>query len=56
VEFTDGGMTMRTVCKVVGLKHWEAEREMRVAFKQRLEQEGIVISYPHLVVVSDDKE
>lgn len=52
----DSGVTIRTVCKVTGLAHWEAERQLRALLKERLEREGMSIPYPHVVVADDKKE
>ena len=52
----DSGVTIRTVCKVTSLAHWEAERQLRVLLKERLEREGMSIPYPHVVVTDKKKE
>ena len=49
-SFEDSAQKLRVVQKVKGAVHWQFERELRLAIKKRLDQEGISIPYPQVVV------
>lgn len=48
--FEDSSITLSVICKVKTLKHWEMERELRLAIKQALDAEHIAIPYNQLDV------
>lgn len=45
------GVTLRTSMKVKQLKHWETERALAAAIKQRFEEEGIELAHTSRIVM-----
>ncbi|MBR0026343.1 MAG: mechanosensitive ion channel family protein [Clostridia bacterium] len=50
------GVTIRLDIRVKQLKHWETERALAIAIKERFSEEGIEIPYSKVVVLHTDKE
>ncbi len=50
LELGESGVRIRVVVKVLPLRHWEAERELRLRLKAAFESEGIEIPLPQRVV------
>jgi len=50
LNFGESGMTVRVICKVVPLKHWQAERELRLRLKKAFDACGVEIPFPRRVV------
>ena len=50
VEFADSAVLLGVGCKVHSMKQWEVERGLRLAVKEALDNAGIGIPYPHVVV------
>lgn len=50
VSFGESGMTIRVVCKVRPLEHWQAERELRLRLKQEFDAAGVEIPFPRRTV------
>lgn len=50
LELGESGVRIRVVVKVLPLRHWEAERELRLRLKAALEREGLEIPLPQRVV------
>lgn len=57
IAMKDSGVTLRATMKVKPLKHWETERALAIAIKQRFAEEGVEIPYSKVVVLhSEEKE
>ncbi len=50
LNFGESGMTVRVLCKVTPLQHWQAERELRLRLKKAFDSHGIEIPFPRRVV------
>ncbi|MGH7458173.1 MAG: mechanosensitive ion channel family protein [Longimicrobiaceae bacterium] len=48
--FGDSSVNIRLMAKTVPLKQWEVARELRRRIKNRFDQEGIEIPFPHLTL------
>lgn len=56
VSFGDSGIKIRIKADCNVGENWRIERELRRIIKNRFDNEGIVISYPHTVVhIEGDK-
>ena len=52
--FGASGVTLRLVCRSKATQQWEVERRLRLAIKERFDQEGIEIPYNKLVVMHEE--
>jgi small conductance mechanosensitive channel len=52
IEFGDSQMMLRMVMRVNPLTHWETERALRKAIKESFDKNGVVIPYPHRVIIN----
>uniref|UniRef100_A0A7C4GGW5 Mechanosensitive ion channel family protein n=1 Tax=candidate division WOR-3 bacterium TaxID=2052148 RepID=A0A7C4GGW5_UNCW3 len=50
VNFGASGLTIRVVCKVKPLQHWQAERELRLRLKREFDTFGVEIPSPRQTV------
>ena len=55
-RFGDSQLVIRMVVKTVPLKQWEVGRELRRRIKNRFDEKGIQIPFPHRVLIWGDKE
>jgi len=54
-RFEDSQLVIRMVVKTVPLKQWEVGRELRRRIKNRFDEKGIQIPFPHRVLIWEDK-
>lgn len=54
-EMKESGITLRLVCRVAAMSHFEAERIIREEVLRCFAQDGIEIPYPHLVTIPGGK-
>lgn len=52
-DFTDTGIKIKALGKVVPAKQWSVAGEFRRRLKEAFDREGIEISYPHLIVQNE---
>ena len=52
----DNNVTVRLICRVQPLQHWEAERTLRRRMLERYMREGIEVPYPRAVVMPPHEE
>ncbi len=52
IEFAESRMVIRMVIRVKALTHWETERDLRKAIKEAFDKNGVVVPYPHRVVIN----
>ena len=52
VEFGESAVTIRMIIRVSPLTHWETERALRRIIKEEFDKRGIVMPYPHRVVIN----
>jgi small conductance mechanosensitive channel len=55
-RFEDSQLVIRMVVKTVPLKQWEVGRELRKRIKNRFDEKGIQIPFPHRVLIWGEKE
>jgi small conductance mechanosensitive channel len=55
-QFKESEIVIRTIVKTVPLKQWEVSRELRRRIKNRFDEKGIQIPFPHRVLFWGDKE
>jgi small conductance mechanosensitive channel len=55
-RFEDSRLVIRMVVKTVPLKQWEVGRELRKRIKNRFDEKGIQIPFPHRVLIWGEKE
>lgn len=51
VDFGASSVDIRITCKARPLRHWETERAMRLAIKEKFDRSGVEFPYPHMVTV-----
>ncbi len=56
ITFDESRCIIRIACKVKPLKHWRAQRQMRLLIKDAFEREGIEIPFDRNVVYFKDIE
>ena len=54
-NLADSAVVVRVVAKTLPLKQWEVARELRRRIKNRFDEEGIEIPYPHVKVYMGEK-
>ena len=52
----DNNVTVRLICRVQPLQHWEVERTLRRRILERYMSEGIEVPYPRAVVMPPHEE
>lgn len=52
IEFAESRMVIRMVIRVKALTHWETERDLRKAIKESFDKNGVVVPYPHRVIIN----
>ena len=52
----DSAVVVRVVAKTLPLKQWDVARELRRRIKNRFDEEGIEIPYPHMKVYMGEKD
>ena len=55
-RFEDSQLVIRMVVKTVPLKQWEVGRELRKRIKNRFDEKGIQIPFPHRVLIWGDEQ
>jgi small conductance mechanosensitive channel len=55
-QFKESEMIIRMIVKTVPLKQWEISRELRRRVKNRFDEKGIQIPFPHRLLLWGDKE
>jgi hypothetical protein len=55
-DIGDSAVVIRVVAKTLPLKQWDVARELRRRIKNRFDQEGIEIPYPHLSFYWGDQQ
>jgi len=55
-RFGESQLVIRVVVKTVPLKQWDVGRELRKRIKNRFDEKGIQIPFPHCVLIWEDKE
>jgi small conductance mechanosensitive channel len=55
-QFGESQLVIRVIVKTVPLKQWEVGRELRRRIKNRFDEKGISIPFPHHVLIWGDKE
>ena len=54
-RFGESQLVIRVVVKTIPLKQWEVGRELRRRIKNRFDEKGIQIPFPHRVLIWGDK-
>jgi len=55
-QFKESEIIIRMIVKTVPLKQWEVSRELRRRIKNRFDEKGIQIPFPHRLLFWGDKE
>ncbi len=55
-QFGESQLVIRVIVKTVPLKQWEVGRELRRRIKNRFDEKGIQIPFPHRVLIWGDKD
>jgi small conductance mechanosensitive channel len=55
-QFKESEISIRMIVKTVPLKQWEVSRELRRRIKNRFDEKGIQIPFPHRLLFWGDKE
>ena len=55
-RFGEFHLTIRIMVKTAPLKQWEVGRELRRRIKNRFDEKGIQIPYPHRILVWGEKD
>ena len=55
-QFGESQLLIRMIVKTIPLKQWEVGRELRRRIKNRFDEKGIQIPFPHRVLIWGDKE
>lgn len=53
IRFGESDIVLRMIMRVKPLTHWETERALRRTIKEEFDRQGVVIPYPHRVVVNE---
>ncbi|HHY18976.1 MAG TPA: mechanosensitive ion channel family protein [Firmicutes bacterium] len=54
-SFSDAGLVVRVRASAEPLMQWTAERQLREAIYKGLKERGVVVSYPHVQVLHEEK-
>ena len=55
-NFTETGVTIRTIAKTLPLKQWEVSRELRRRIKQRLDDEEVQLPQSRVKMIAPDQQ
>jgi small conductance mechanosensitive channel len=55
-QFGESQLLIRVIVKTIPLKQWEVGRELRRRIKNRFDEKGIQIPFPHRVLIWGEKE